>query len=187
MHLTLEDMLAALFRRVNDVERRLDNSARHGVVSDVDAAKHLVRLKIGGTDDDPQKSPWIPYGQIAGAMKVHSVPSVGQNMTAFSPTGDHRQAIALPFTWNNDNPSPSQNADEHVITFGNLKIVAKADSLSIAVGSSEIAFDESSINVIAGTIITVGKTYLGQENKGETKGPLVETVGGPAKITFAKV
>lgn len=202
MHLTLEDMVTHLMRRLDDVERRLNNSVRHGKVTDVDAKKRICRLAIGGTDDEPFKSPWMPYGQIAGALKIHSPPSVGQNMTAFSPSGDFRQATAMPFTWNDDNPSPSDKPDEHVLTIGNVKITVKNDlvevdvgnakftekngSIELTVGGSTIAIDAGSIETIATAVATVGKTWLGQENRGERIGPLVETVGGPAKFTFAK-
>lgn len=158
MLLTVEAIISDLRRRMIDLERRFDNSARHGVVSDVDAEKHLVRLKIGGTDDEPMKSAWVPYGQIAGAMKVHSPPSLGQNMTLMCPTGDFRQAIAMPFTWNNDNPSPSTKKDEHVLTFGSVKITLKSDSMTLAVGDNRI--------VITGDeIVTYGKTRLNDGKK----------------------
>lgn len=158
MLLTLEAWIADLHRRLIDVERRFDNSTRHGVVSDVDAEKHLVRLKIGGTDDEPLKSPWLPYGQIAGAMKVHSPPSEGQNMTLFCPAGDFRQAVALPMTWNDANPSPSKAKDEHVLAFGDVRITIKSGSFEVAVG-------ETRLSITGDEIVTYGKTRLNDGKK----------------------
>lgn len=171
----LEDIIARLDRRVIDLERRLDNTVRHGVVSDVDAAKQVARLKIGGTDEEPMKSAWVPYAQIAGAMKVHSPPSVGQNMTLLMPTGDIRQALAVPFTWNNANPSPSNKLDEHIMKFGDVTVTVKADSLTLAVGGSQIVITKDKIVSTAKDIKDVGRSHLGltSEESG-TKKAVVE-------------
>jgi phage baseplate assembly protein V len=157
----LHQQFAALAREVADLKRRVDNAGRHGVVSDVDAEKQVVRLKIGGTESEPFKSPWVPYAQIAGAMKIHTPPSVGQQMTLLVPTGDFRQALALPMTWSNQNKSPSTKKDEHVLTFGKIKIVAKADNLKISVGDSSVEITENKIVSKSAKIKDVGKSYLG--------------------------
>lgn len=143
--------IAALVTRVAELERRNSNAFRHGTVVEVDPEKQLVRLQIGGTDQEPFKSPWVPYAQIAGAMKVHSPPSVGQTMTMLNPGGDFRQGIAMPMTWSDQNKSPSDKGDEHVLTFGNVNITIKDGSLKVTVGghSVEITGD--------GTIFTSGK------------------------------
>lgn len=199
-----------MMREVSDLKRRIDSSVRHGVVSDVDAKKHRVRLKIGGTEQEPQKSPWVPYGQIAGKVKLHSPPSVGQQMTIFAPTGDFRQGVAMPLTWSDQNKSPSEKPDEHVLTFENVSITMKKDSLKLTVGdasieitkdsiasiakekitgtvgASEIEQKAAAINVKAEAVHTVGKTYLGVDSKDEKPATRVETVAGPAKQTFAR-
>jgi phage baseplate assembly protein V len=64
------------------------------------------------------KSPWVPYGQIAGKYKQHRPPTVGQQLWMMSPDGEFRQAMVLPMTWSDDNKSPSEKGDEHVTTFG---------------------------------------------------------------------
>ena len=126
--------LASLRRRIADLERRQENSARHGAVTDVDAEKQLVRLAIGkGPDGTVQKSAWIPYGQFAGALKVHTPPTVGQNMSMFAPGGSIEQAVALPFTWNDDNESPSDKEDENVITYGDVRLTLKEDHIRIEI------------------------------------------------------
>jgi phage baseplate assembly protein V len=157
----LHIQFAALMREVADLKRRVDNVVRHGVVSDVDAEKQLVRLKIGGTDAEPFKSPWLPYAQIAGALKVHTPPSVGQQMTLVAATGDFRQALALPMTWSNQNQSPSTKKDEHVLTFGKIRIVAKSDNLKVSVGDSSVEITENKIVSKSEKIKDVGKSYLG--------------------------
>ncbi|MEE9923976.1 MAG: phage baseplate assembly protein V [Brucella anthropi] len=119
--------------RIADLERRMNSIVRHGTVAEVDPAKGAVRVQIGGTDDKPFLSPWLPYGQVAGALKVHSPPSVGQQMTVVSPTGDFRQAVAMPMTWSDKNASPSNKGDENVLTFGDAKIELRGGEIIVTV------------------------------------------------------
>jgi phage baseplate assembly protein V len=207
----LHEQLTALMRDVADLKRRADTTVRHGKVAKVDAEKHRVKLTIGGTEKEPQESPWVPYGQIAGALKVHTPPSVGQQMTLFAPTGDFRQAVALPLTWSDENKSPSDKPDEHVLTFENVKIVVKKDSVKLSVGDASIEVTKDSIlavakemfsskvgdaeieqkgdatNIVAAKLHTVGKTYLGVDGKGETPADKVEVETDiPSKNVFAK-
>lgn len=107
-----------LLMRVAESERRMDNTIRHGKVTDVDPEKHLARIEIGEKDGTALKSAWVPYGQIAGDYKQHRPPTVGQQMTMIAPNGEVRQSMLMPFTWWDDNKSPSDKGDEHVATYG---------------------------------------------------------------------
>ena len=100
--------IVEVLQRLTNLERQVANQFRHGTVHEVDATKQKVRMNIGGSDQEPLLGPWIPYGQIAGGLKVHTPPTVGQQMTMLSPSGDYRQAVALPMTWSDHNASPSQ-------------------------------------------------------------------------------
>lgn len=103
-----------------------DNSVIDGRVTDRDPKKHRIRIEIGLDDEgESVKSPWIPYSQIAGARKVHSVPSIGQQMRMVCPNGDPCQALAVPLTWWNDNPSPSEDGDEDIDLRGKTKRTQK--------------------------------------------------------------
>ena len=105
-----------LAARIAELERRFSGVMRHGTVEEVDAAKQRIRLSFGkDVDGKPFLSPWVPYAQIAGALKVHTPPSKGQQFTALSPNGDWQQAVALPMTWSDQNQSPSSNGDENVL------------------------------------------------------------------------
>ncbi|HWW46548.1 MAG TPA: phage baseplate assembly protein V [Xanthobacteraceae bacterium] len=195
---TVEDHFAAVYRRLIELEQRLDKMVRHGTVVDIDPKKHLVRLKVGGSDDEPLKSPWVPYAQIAGALKIHSMPSFGQTMTLICPTGDFRQAVAIPLTWSNENPSPSDKPDEHVLTFGDVRVTLKKDDLEIKVGnacfsiSKEEAFaavGDNRLGVFSGGVYSVKATRLGLDNEGEKNDtfPKAVTDAGPSKQVQAKV
>jgi phage baseplate assembly protein V len=184
----LIDDLADAVSRITDVERRMDGMMRHGKVTDVDPKKQRARIEIGERDGQPLKSAWLPYAQIAGAYKSHRPPTVGQQMSMFAPNGEVRQGLLVPMTWSDQNPSPSDKADEHVTTFGQLKIVEKADSYVVSIGSVEIELTTSDVNITApGFVRTIGKTALGLASKGEGTPPRVETEAGLAVQTYAKV
>lgn len=184
----LIDDLADAVSRITDVERRMDGMVRHGKVTDIDPQKHLARIEIGERDGTPLKSAWLPYAQLAGAYKAHRPPSVGQQMTMFAPNGEVRQGLLMPMTWSDQNQSPSDKGDEHVTTFGQLKIVEKSASYVISVGDVEIELTASDVNISApGKIRTVGKTLLGLGSKAEDVAPRVSTEAGPAVQTYAKV
>lgn len=144
--------LVELALRVAELERRHASAFRHGTVEQVDAEKQLVRVRMGeDKNGKPFVGPWVPYAQIAGALKVHTPPSKGQQMTMLNPSGDFRQAVAIPMTWSDQNKSPSDKEDEHVLTFGSVRITLKEKSLKVEVGDHSVEVTD------AGTIFSEGK------------------------------
>ena len=128
--------LAELVVRIAELERRFANMMRHGTVEEVDAKKQRLRIRLGeGDDGAPFIGPWVPYAQIAGDLKLHTPPSKGQQMTMLNPTGDFRQAVAIPLTWSDRNQSPSEKPDEHVLSFGSVQITLKENELEFKVGN----------------------------------------------------
>lgn len=143
--------LVTLAARVAHLEHRFANTARHGTVEEVDTEKQRLRLRLGEDDQGkPFIGPWIPYAQMAGALKVHAPPSVGQQYTLFAPTGDWQQAVAVPFTWSDQNPSPSQKQDENVITYGNAKIELRDGQLKMTVGDAVLDIASGKITMTVG-------------------------------------
>lgn len=191
--------LADLMRRVAEIERRLANLVRHGTVEQLDAEKHLVRLRIGeGDDRQPLIGPWVPYGQIAGDLKVHTPPTKGQQMTLFNPAGDFRQAVALPLTWSDQNPAPSKSADENVLTYGSVTATLKEKSLEFKVGDARVfisdqkatlEFGGNKVVVDGAAVRTVGLAGFGLDSEGDDPNmlPKIVTEAGPAKLAKAKV
>lgn len=129
----LDQILVDILRRQAEIERRQDGMVKQGTVAEVDPKAGTVRIRYGGTDEEPFLSPPIPYTQTAGALKVHAPPSVGQQMTVISGSGDFRQGLAVPMTWSDANKSPSEKGDENVITFGALTIEARGDELVVKI------------------------------------------------------
>jgi phage baseplate assembly protein gpV len=150
--------LVELASRVADLERRFSGVMRHGTVEEVDPGKQIVRVKFGeDKDGKPFLSPWVPYAQIAGALKVHTPPTKGQQMTTMSPTGDWMQAVALPMHWSDQNPSPSSNGDENVLTYGNVRITVKDDLVQINVGGVSVNISSDGVAITGGKVTHDGK------------------------------
>jgi len=143
--------VAAIFARVAELERRFASTIRHGTVAEVDVARG-VRLRLGGTDAEPFLSPWVPYGQTAGALRVHTPPSVGQQMTVFSPAGDFQQGVAMPMTWSAGTPSPSGETGENVITFGSVTMKLTADAVEVQVGGVKMTISGEGVAFEGGQV-----------------------------------
>lgn len=148
--------LVELAARVAEIERRYSGTMRHGTVEEVDPAKQAVRLNLGkDVDGKPFLSPWVPYAQIAGALKVHTPPSKGQQFTMLAPTGDWQQAVALPMTWSNQNKSPSSKGDENVITYGNVALTLKDDLTKVVVGGTDFEVTGDHVKATIGGVSVV--------------------------------
>jgi phage baseplate assembly protein V len=173
---TLEEYLVEIYGKLAELERRQANMIRHGRVTDVDAKKQLVRIRLNPDDEqETLKSGWVPYSNFGGEYKFHNPPSVGQNMTLMSPGGDPRQSIAMPFTWCNQFSSPSDKQDEHVIKFGDFKMTIKKDNLKIEVGNSSIEMTKDKIVSTSQKVKDVGKSYLGLPSEdAETKQVVIQ-------------
>ena len=181
-------IMAELFMRLAELERKQDNFVRHGAVTErkkIDK-EWFVRIRVGGTDDEPMLSPWLPVSSPNGGasgLNIHWVPRVGENMTAISPSGDFEQAMVLPYFWSKNNPAPSEDPDEVVITHKDFRLALKDGVLKIESskeiefnseqkirfvgGGSELELKGGHINLVSGDIHAVGKTHLGVESKDE--------------------
>ena len=148
--------------RLARLEKRVAQSMRHAPVKQVNAAEGWVRLDFG----DGLLSPKIPYAQIAGGLKVHAPPTVGQQMTMLAPGGDPAQAVALPMTWSNQNASPSDKGDENVITFGQARIELRGSEIVVSIGGFKLTMTASAATFEVGGV------------KHEISGGGVDTTGG---------
>ena len=95
-------------------------------------------------------SPWVPYAQFSGALRVHTPPTVGQQLTAMSPSGDFQQAVALPLTHHSGNPSPSKAGDENVVTYGNVRMTLADDLVRVDVGGTRLELSSAKITLSTG-------------------------------------
>jgi phage baseplate assembly protein gpV len=141
----LAEALREIAERLQEQNRRIGGSMWRGKVVQVDSSKHLVRIELGKDADGGQVlSPWVPYKQTAGALKVHSPPSVGQTMSLHSETGDVEQGVADALWWSDDNKSPSNDGSTHKLTFGNVTMTMVNGNVTIDVGGTGIKINGGS-------------------------------------------
>ncbi|CRY25528.1 phage baseplate assembly protein V [Yersinia enterocolitica] len=95
------------------LKRLLANIIRIGIVSDVDLANGLCRVKIGNLETD-----WLNWLTLrAGRVRFWSAPSVGEQVMVLSIGGELTTGFVLPAIFSDANPAPSQSADGIVIAF----------------------------------------------------------------------
>ena len=173
--------LVELAARIAELERRFSGMMRHGTVTEVDTNTQRIRLDFGPAHGTSGRflSPWIPYAQFSGALRVHTPPSVGQQFTAMSPNGDFQQAVAVPLTHSSANPSPSTAANQNVVRFGDVTLTLAEDSLEVAVGGVRFKVDGANVEITGGQVRHNGKN-IGDSHihSGVLSGPSV--TGAPA-------
>lgn len=181
-----------LLARQVKTEARMDMMIRHGKVTDVDTKKQLARIELANKDGQSTKSDWRPYAQFAGPdgqgeaqgdLKVHTPPTVGQQMTMVSPNGEWRQGVIMPFTWHDKAQSPSQGADP-VITHGKATITLKKDQLIIKVGDAVFEVRDDFVRGQFGDARFVASDSAAKIRKGDT---WVAVDGGQVIVSHAPI
>ncbi|ATQ67816.1 MULTISPECIES: phage baseplate assembly protein V [Methylosinus] len=125
----LQQALAGAVQEIAELRAAHERTIMHGVVTARDKTKG-VRLQIGlDADGRPVETDWLPMSQTAGVRKTWSLPSVGQQLTAFCPSGDAQRAVLMPFTWSDNNPAPSDDVDADVDLRGKTRVTQKDGSL----------------------------------------------------------
>lgn len=173
--------IAEMAARLADLERRVSGMVRHGTVAEVDPSGQRIRLDMGPAHGGEGQflSPWIPYAQIAGDLRVHTPPSVGQQFTAVSPTGDVRQAVAMPLTFSDATPSPSGSGSENVVSFGDVTITLAGGGVDVVVGGVTFSITGGGVEITGGEVRhngkNIGDTHTHTDPAGiagsETSGP----------------
>lgn len=127
---SLIDHVVELGRRIADLERRNRNRRRTGVVTEVDHAKGLARVKFS-EKPKPYLSPWMPWLEIAaGGTSTHIPPVVGEQVDVVSESGELTDGIIDFSTHSDQNPRP-HDGPEAVIKHGNVRIEIAKDKITI--------------------------------------------------------
>lgn len=113
-----------------EIDRRLANMVQLGTVTEIDSGAQRARVQIGDLT-----TAMIPVSQLAaGAIRVHWMPSVGEQVTVFAPSGEMGNAIiqgAVPqngsaVAQDEAHPTIDLGGAELVIT-GNVKITGNVE------------------------------------------------------------
>ncbi|CRE88701.1 TPA: phage baseplate assembly protein V [Yersinia enterocolitica] len=133
------------------LKRLLANIIRIGIVSDVDLANGLCRVKMGDLETD-----WLNWLTLrAGRVRFWSAPSLGEQVMVLSIGGELTTGFVLPAIFSDANPAPSQSPDAMVITFSDgARFEYEPETSHLAVTGIATAVIEASksVNVTAPNI-----------------------------------
>ena len=141
-----------LTREVAQLKRELAGMVKVGTVAETDAKKGY-RLDFGKDDNGQSKlSPWLPHPESGGKAKSWFPMSKGQVVAMMTPPGDPRQGFMLRDGFTDQYKQPSQNLQENVFEYGNVRVVMKDDHASITAGSASITIANGEITLKASKI-----------------------------------
>jgi len=90
--------------RLSETDRRHSSAFRIGVVEEADYPAGKVRVRMSAD----ALTGWLPFAALrAGALRVWSPPSIGEQVMIQAPAGELNQAIVLPGIYRNQFPAPS--------------------------------------------------------------------------------
>lgn len=86
-----------------DLQRRLANLIRVGVVAELDEAAARVRVKAGGIT-----TAWLPWLTTrAGGDRSWWAPEPGEQVLLLAPSGELAQAVVMPAIYQDAHPAPA--------------------------------------------------------------------------------
>ena len=157
----MSNVITALVRRLEELERRQNNIIREGRVTDVDPAKGMVRLALAdGADGTVTKSPWVKPSENAGSLQTWALPKVGQWMKLISPNGEiGKNSMAISHSWANDKGQPSSEADEPMLKVGGSTLKLKDGLITITGATIELHGSVNTYGALTNNGTDVGSTH----------------------------
>lgn len=131
-----------------ELERRVANMVQIGRVIEIDTATMRARIQIGDL-----KTAMIPVAQAkSGAIKVHWMPSVGEQVVVFAPSGEMGAAVvqgAIPQSGSavaEDEMHPTIDlGDAELVITGNLKITGDIEVIGTVTVTEDVVADGVSL------------------------------------------
>jgi phage baseplate assembly protein V len=141
---------------ISELQRKLANIIRIGIIKEIDYEKARVKVKIGEILTD-----WLPWiTSRAGEDKTWSPLSIGEQVVVLSPLGELSLGMVLPAIYQQKYPFPECRETAHTFEFQDgskvsydkkdhhLEITV-ADKITLKVGKSEIEMTKNSIKLKA--------------------------------------
>ncbi len=98
---------------ISELDRKLANIIRLGIVKEIDYQKARARIKIGKILTD-----WLPWITArAGEDRSWSAPSIGEQVVILSPSGDMAQGVILPAIYQQKYPAPGNDGQRNIFLF----------------------------------------------------------------------
>jgi phage baseplate assembly protein V len=141
---------------ISELQRKLANIIRIGLVKEIDYEKAKVKVKIGEFLTD-----WLPWiTSRAGEDKTWSPLSIGEQVVVLSPLGELSLGVVLPAIYQQKYPPPERRKEINSLTFedgakvlynkesGHLEVLV-ADKITLKVGESAIEMTKNDIKLKA--------------------------------------
>jgi phage baseplate assembly protein V len=128
-------MLAEQGFLLSEMNRRLLQIVRIGVIQEIDYSKAKARVKVG--DNLTGWRLWISLS------KAWMPPTVGDQVVVLSPNGDFEQSVIMPALYSNKKPAPSDEEEEIMFKFSENSHVcfdSKLEKLTVKIGPQTMDF-----------------------------------------------
>jgi len=165
-----EAILESLAYRVAELERRLGNVVRPGVVAEANYTEARVRVRVGEL-----VTGWLPWlTRRAGGDVDWWAPEVGEQVVMVAPSGELAAAWVLPAGYSDAVPAPADTADVWVVRLADgaeLRYDRAASQLTVSLpGDAQVTIDgDAAVSVGGSATVDVG-------------GDLAATAGGQATV-----
>lgn len=204
--------LMGMERRLQDIERALQNMERNGEIVDVkfDTDKRRWFVKINDGEDktpsgqdsqgagaqDTFKSDWLPWKSFShGSISFSLPPRKGMKASLRSPMGQPELAVAEPFSYGPDTPSPHDKEDEIVMQVKapgddsadtTLKFHFSKDSATVTLGKTTFRITKDRVEVTTENVEVTAKDAKVKADKVLVDSPDVN-LGGDGGKPVARV
>lgn len=136
-----------------ELERRVANTVRFGHIIEVDHAKGLIRVQSGELETD-----WLPWaaGRAGAGKRTWSAPEVDEQVVLLAPTGDLRQAVAIPGMYQDAHGAPSSDGNVDKTEYGDGTVIQYdrgAHALTADLGASKVYADRTKIELTIGGVV----------------------------------
>lgn len=139
---------------ISELNRKLANIIRVGLVKEIDYEKARVRVKVGEFLTD--YLPWITYR--AGEEKSWSPPSIDEQVIVLSPGGELSLGVVLPAVYQEKYPPPENKKEINSVKFQdgtklsydsgkNHLEIDVVDKITLKVGESSIEMTKNGIKL----------------------------------------
>lgn len=151
-----------------ELDRRIANIAQVGRVIEIDSAKMRARVQIGDLN-----TAMIPVSQaMSGAIRIHWMPSVGEQVMVYAPSGEMAAAViqgAVPQTGSavaddEQHPTIDLGNAELVIT-GNIKITGDIEIIGTVTVTEDVVADGVSLVTHTHGGVVSGGSNTAEPNK----------------------
>jgi phage baseplate assembly protein gpV len=151
--------IEALESAVNQLDRRLNNSFREGVVKETHHNEGLLTVVSQGLETKK-----IPQIVQSGAIRTWSPAEVGERVIVLNPTGEPGRGVVLPAGYSDQFPSPGSQGGEQITQIGGVSIKQSSGGVTITAGGVTVSITGSGLHVSGGSVEHDGKN-IGKDHR----------------------